>query len=200
MTKDEALEMAIEALENIAFNYGNLLDGEQDYGLLPSETNEDIIIAYRVKRLCQEALEQQENLNLSCKSVQKRLATQWGYVKAEQQEPAVAELNNEYLNETIIEGLNDQEQEPVAWQWLNSGHFRKKIPKTATPEHWSPLYTHPAKNEASSLRALSDDEIRDLEFEHLDYGIFDEGEYGYECNIHGALEFARAIEAKVRGE
>jgi hypothetical protein len=38
---------------------------------------------------------------------------------------------------------NIQAQEPVAWQWLKSGHMRKKIPKTATPEHWRPLYTHP---------------------------------------------------------
>jgi hypothetical protein len=37
--------------------------------------------------------------------------------------------------------LVQPEQEPVAWQWLKSGHMRKKIPKTATPEHWRPLYT-----------------------------------------------------------
>jgi len=36
-------------------------------------------------------------------------------------------------------------KQPVAWQWLQSGHMRKKIPKTATPEHWRPLYTHPAQ-------------------------------------------------------
>ncbi len=59
MTKDEALKMAIEALENIAFEYGQLLDGDQDYGMLPSETNEDIVIAYRVKRACKEALAEQ---------------------------------------------------------------------------------------------------------------------------------------------
>ena len=37
--------------------------------------------------------------------------------------------------------LKQPAQEPVAWQWLKSGHMRKKIPKTATPEHWRPLYT-----------------------------------------------------------
>ena len=58
MTKDEALEMAIEMLEKLSYEYGQLLDGDQDYGLLPSEINADIIKTYYVKRNCQEALEQ----------------------------------------------------------------------------------------------------------------------------------------------
>ena len=58
MTKDEALEMAIEMLEKLSYEYGQLLDGDQDYGLLPSEINADIIKTYYVKRTCQEALEQ----------------------------------------------------------------------------------------------------------------------------------------------
>lgn len=35
------------------------------------------------------------------------------------------------------------EQEPVAWQWLGSAHFRKKLPKNADITAWNPLYTHP---------------------------------------------------------
>ena len=35
------------------------------------------------------------------------------------------------------------EQEPVAWQWLGSAHFRKKLPKNADVTAWNPLYTHP---------------------------------------------------------
>jgi hypothetical protein len=35
------------------------------------------------------------------------------------------------------------EQEPVAWQWLGSAHFRKQIPKNADVTAWNPLYTHP---------------------------------------------------------
>lgn len=54
----ESLNMAIMALENIAFEYGQLLDGDQDYGLLPSETNEDIVNAYRTVRLCKTALKE----------------------------------------------------------------------------------------------------------------------------------------------
>jgi hypothetical protein len=55
---EESLNMAIMALENIAFEYGQLLDGDQDYGLLPSETNEDIVNAYRTARLCEKALKE----------------------------------------------------------------------------------------------------------------------------------------------
>ena len=32
----------------------------------------------------------------------------------------------------------------VAWQWLDTGHLRKKIPKNANPENWRPLYAAPA--------------------------------------------------------
>jgi hypothetical protein len=58
MAKDEALKMAIEMLEKLSYEYGQLLDGDQDYGLLPSEINADIIKTYHIKRICQEALEQ----------------------------------------------------------------------------------------------------------------------------------------------
>jgi hypothetical protein len=34
-------------------------------------------------------------------------------------------------------------QKPVAWQWLGSAHFRKKIPKNADKTAWNPLYTTP---------------------------------------------------------
>ena len=39
------------------------------------------------------------------------------------------------------------EQEPVAWQWLNTAHFRKKLPADAEPRAWNPLYTHPPRRE-----------------------------------------------------
>ena len=34
-------------------------------------------------------------------------------------------------------------QEPVAWQWLGSAHFRKKLPKNADITAWNPLYPTP---------------------------------------------------------
>jgi len=43
-------------------------------------------------------------------------------------------------------------------------------------------------------KPLTEDEIKSLEHDHLSYEVFDEGEYGFEVNIYGALEFARAIE------
>ena len=72
MTKDEALKMAIEAM-----------DWELGGEPLPT-------LMEKARKACKDALEQpaQEPINLKCKSVQKRLATQWGYVKQYAQEPA----------------------------------------------------------------------------------------------------------------
>jgi hypothetical protein len=42
-----------------------------------------------------------------------------------------------------------QEQEPVAWQWLDTATFRKKIPPTGESECWNPLYTSPPKEQQS---------------------------------------------------
>jgi hypothetical protein len=44
-----------------------------------------------------------------------------------------------------------EEQEPVAWQWLDTGHFRKKLPVDAEPGAWNPLYTHPPRREWQGL-------------------------------------------------
>jgi hypothetical protein len=41
--------------------------------------------------------------------------------------------------------LQEPAQEPVAWQWLGSAHFRKKIPKNADVSAWNPLYANPPK-------------------------------------------------------
>ena len=37
------------------------------------------------------------------------------------------------------------EQKPVAWQWLGSAHFRKKLPKNADVTAWNPLYSAPQR-------------------------------------------------------
>lgn len=39
------------------------------------------------------------------------------------------------------------EQEPVAWQWLGSAHFRKKLPKNADITAWNPVYSAPQRTE-----------------------------------------------------
>ena len=51
MTDKEVLELAIKTIEKLSYEYGRLLDGEQEYGLAPSEVNADIIQAYHAKRL-----------------------------------------------------------------------------------------------------------------------------------------------------
>ena len=51
-------------------------------------------------------------------------------------------------------------QEPVAWQWLNTAHFRKNLPVNAEPGAWNPLYTHPPRRE---WRGLTYQEIDDLQ-------------------------------------
>ena len=89
-----------------------------------------------------EALAEPE-LNLNCKSVQKRLATSWGYVKAEQQEQ-VAEWGKLKDPQTLFVNLNrgfpaqlthdhllhllnkteQAEQEPVALHKVVAGHIK----------------------------------------------------------------------------
>ncbi len=53
----------------------------------------------------------------------------------------------------------EQEQEPVAWQWLNTAHFRKNLPVNAESGAWNPLYTHPHRRE---WRGLTMQEINAL--------------------------------------
>ena len=38
-------------------------------------------------------------------------------------------------------------QEPVAWQWLDTATFRKKIPPTGESECWNPVYKSPPQRE-----------------------------------------------------
>ena len=74
-TKDEALKMA----KQLRIKSSMILGGEK---IAPF--SECYLMEQVAKYL--EALEQ-EPLNLNCKSVQKRLATQWGYIEQPSQEP-----------------------------------------------------------------------------------------------------------------
>ena len=51
--------------------------------------------------------------------------------------------------------------EPVAWQWLNTAHFRKKLPAKVDPSAWNPLYTHPPRREWRGLTEEDIPSIRD---------------------------------------
>ena len=82
-------------------------------------------------------------------------------------------------------------QEPVASRFkLSDGNYSLHNNQYDFGE---PLYTHPPKQ----WQGLSDDEITSLEYDHVSYETFDEGEYGTEINIY-TKEFARAIEAKLK--
>jgi hypothetical protein len=111
MTKDEALTLALEALECLKRDF----DADQFEWGIADEAITDI----------KEALAQPEQ-NLSCKSTQARLATSWGYVKAQPAPvpppwwPAIENILNEYGLQAIDfvadfkQALAQQEQEPVA--------------------------------------------------------------------------------------
>jgi hypothetical protein len=64
------------------------------------------------------------------------------------------------LNEAITAlraALEQPEQEPVAWQWLNTAHFRQKLPVDAEPGAWTPLFIHPPQR-----KPLAEWQINDL--------------------------------------
>lgn len=73
------------------------------------------------------------------------------------------------------------EPEPVGWQWLDTGHFRKKIPADSTPAHWRPLYTAPP-----ALQPLTTDQIVKLWNESIANGAV--------LGLSDTVLFARAVE------
>ena len=98
LVEKAVIEQALKALE---FAYRNIDEGG------------DVI--YKAITALREALAEPE-LNLNCKSVQKRLATVWGYVKAEQaeQEPvAVVEITYGREPECYVTGNIDDFPEGV---------------------------------------------------------------------------------------
>jgi hypothetical protein len=74
-----------------------------------------------------------------------------------------------------------ESQEPVAWQWLGSAHFRKKIPKNADITAWNPLYHYPPQR---TWVGLTDEEITSVA--------------NNSHPLNGVRSFARAIEAKLK--
>ena len=83
------------------------------------------------------------------------------------------------------EKLTQPEQEPVAWQWLDTAHFRKKLPKDAGDGVWNPLYAAPQR----TFVGLTDEEI-----DYIYTGI---------KAVHHDVDsdvLCRAIEAKLKGK
>jgi hypothetical protein len=77
--------------------------------------------------------------------------------------------------------LAEQQQKPVAWQWLNTAHFRKNLPANAESGAWNPLYTAPPRRE---WQRLTNEEI---------YPLYNEPRSDAEM-----LEFARAVEQALK--
>jgi hypothetical protein len=71
--------------------------------------------------------------------------------------PAVCDQLEPMLREAIAEL---ESQEPVAWQWLGSAHFRKKIPKNADITAWNPVYHHPPQR---TWVGLTDSQRKEIE-------------------------------------
>jgi hypothetical protein len=51
--------------------------------------------------------------------------------------------------------------------------------------------------EQPAWQGLTDDELSHLKYLHVDYELFDEGEYGTECNVY-VDDFAKAIEQALK--
>jgi hypothetical protein len=85
--------------------------------------------------------------------------------------------------EALRAALEQPEQEPVAWQWLNTAHFRQKLPANAEPGAWNPLYTHPPRREWRGLTEIEICDIEDVELTSASSETF---------------AFARAIEQALR--
>lgn len=60
-------------------------------------------------------------------------------------------------------GLLEREtnHEPVAWQWLDTGTFRKHLPKNTERSAWRPLYTNSPQRE---WQGLTDEEANELTY------------------------------------
>ena len=153
-----AMQQALEALEMAV---SETLDYIQKNHLCGAENNHWIVQSKKAITALREALAgvdmsptEQTNMNLNCKSVQARLATSWGYVKAE---PVNTRSSSEY---------SEVKQEPVAWfvQYKNRHEFVFGKPEFIVDGVVEPLYTAPQPvKEVSSVQGtqeLTDDEIK----------------------------------------
>jgi hypothetical protein len=140
MTKDEALKMAIKELKKLADDLDEKL--------------------WKKINKCEEALEQPLTRDWK-ETIDERIAKDDEFKRALEQ-PSVAELNDEYLRDTHVEGLSQPAQEPVAWMEVKKDAGFKCIEVWQEPvsKNSIPLYTHPAPSWQGNKEfvGLSDDE------------------------------------------
>ena len=107
-------------------------------------------------------------------------------------EPTVAELNDEYLRDTHVEGMPKAEtQKPVAFRNNTTGEFCTGGFELRALNQWTPLYTTPPSRE---WVGLSDEEIAKLTLYSSEYTSDD----GFETISLDEKHFVCAIEAKLR--
>jgi hypothetical protein len=68
----------------------------------------------------------------------------------------------------LRKALEQPEQEPVAWQWLMTAHFRKKLPKDAEKGAWNALYTTPPAAQRPWV-GLTDEDMKDPKTHIFDF-------------------------------
>ena len=101
-----------------------------------------------------------------------------------EQENRQLRARNERLQaEQLMKQEPSLKAEPVAWQWLDTANFRKKLSENANKDEWKPLYTASPSEVGFAPKQLSDEEIHEIRFQH------GWGEVGKQH----LLEFARAI-------
>ena len=112
------------------------------------------------------------------------------------------------------EKLAQTEQEPVAWQWLDTAHFRKKLPKDAGDGVWNPLYAAPQRTErpvdcerCNRLEEQAYDLVGKLRVANIKLSmqpqrtwvdLTDEDISEIVRGTHNTGSFVRAIEAKLK--
>jgi hypothetical protein len=95
--------------------------------------------------------------------------------------------------ETNFGNIAQPAQEPVAWQWLGSAQFRKKIPKNGDKTAWNPLYTIPPTAQSAQEPVAIDGNTSDgyhtfnelYEFRKVyNAALFNEWAVGGKCSVY----------------
>ena len=79
--------------------------------------------------------------------------------------------NCEILGKELARIEKQANGEPVAWQWLTTAHFRKKLPKDAEKGAWNPLYTTPQQRTWVGLSREDCYQVRENESDDFMYGV-----------------------------
>ena len=142
MTKDDALKLALEFIERVNKDGWILADFEPQM--------------YATIAAIKEALAQPEQEPMAWEQFYPDIG------KPQIEQPKVRTGDCLLVGVCASEGHKiqaKQEQEPVAWQWLDTAHFRKKLPKDAGDGVWNPLYAAPHR----TWVGLTDEDIYNLE-------------------------------------